>query len=43
MAQMISVVRYDITKNNVTTGLVKSRFYKMMDSQHYIKEFANRS
>ena len=27
MAQIISVVRYDITKNNVTTALVKSRFF----------------
>ena len=38
MAQMISVVRYDITKNNVTTGLVKSRFSSMMDAQLYIKD-----
>lgn len=43
MAQMISVVRYDITKNNVTTGLVKSRFSSMMDAQLYIKDLANRS
>lgn len=43
MAQMISVVRYDITKNNVTTGLVKSRFPSMMDAQLYIKNLANRS
>lgn len=43
MAQMISVVRYDITKNNVTTGLVKSRFSSMMDAQLYIKNLANRS
>lgn len=41
MAQMISVVRYDITKNNVTTGLVKSRFSSMMDAQLYIKTLAN--
>lgn len=39
MAQMISVVRYDITKNNVTTGLVKSRFSSMMDAQLYIKDW----
>ena len=43
MAQMISIVRYDITKNNVTTGLVKSRFSSMMDAQLYIKDLANRS
>lgn len=43
MTQMISVVRYDITKNNVTTGLVKSRFSSMMDAQLYIKDLANRS
>lgn len=43
MAQMISVVRYDITKNNVTTGLVKSRFSSMMNAQLYIKDLANRS
>lgn len=43
MAQMITVVRYDITKNNVTTGLVKSRFSSMMDAQLYIKDLANRS
>lgn len=43
MAQMISVVRYDITKNNVTTGLVKSCFSSMMDAQLYIKDLANRS
>ena len=43
MAQMISVVRYNITKNNVTTGLVKSRFSSMMDAQLYIKDLANRS
>lgn len=43
MAQMISVVRYDITKNNVTSGLVKSRFSSMMDAQLYIKDLANRS
>lgn len=43
MAQMISVVRYYITKNNVTTGLVKSRFSSMMDAQLYIKDLANRS
>lgn len=43
MAQMISVVRYDITRNNVTTGLVKSRFSSMMDAQLYIKDLANRS
>lgn len=40
---MISVVRYDITKNNVTSGLVKSRFSSMMDAQLYIKDLANRS
>lgn len=43
MAQIISVVRYDITKNNVTTALVKSRFSSMMDTQLYIKDLANRS
>lgn len=43
MAQMISVVRYDITKNNVTTTLVKSRFSSMMDAQLYIKDLTNRS
>lgn len=43
MAQMISVVRYDISKNNVTSGLVKSRFSSMMDAQLYIKDLANRS
>ena len=43
MAQMISVVRYDITKNNVTAGLIKSRFSSMMDAQLYIKDLANRS
>lgn len=43
MAQMISVVRYSITKNNVTTVLVKSRFSSMMDAQLYIKDLANRS
>lgn len=43
MAQIISVVRYDITKNDVTTGLVKSRFSSMMDAQLYIKDLANRS
>lgn len=43
MARIISVVRYDITKNNVTTGLVKSRFSSMMDAQLYIKDLANRS
>ena len=43
MAQTISVVRYDITKNNVTTALVKSRFSSMMDAQLYIKDLANRS
>lgn len=43
MAQMISVVRYDITKNNITSGLVKSRFSSMMDAQLYIKDLANRS
>ena len=41
MAQMISIVRYDITKNNVTTGLVKSRFSSMMDAQLYIKDLEN--
>ena len=43
MAQMISVVRYDITKNNVTIALVKSRFSSMMDAQLYMKDLANRS
>lgn len=43
MAQMISVVRYNITKNNVTTGLVKSCFSSVMDAQLYIKDLANRS
>lgn len=43
MAQMISVVRYDITKNNVAAGFVKSRFSSMMDAQLYIKDLANRS
>ena len=44
MARIISVVRYDITKNNnVTTALVKSRFSSMMDAQVYIKDLANRS
>ena len=42
MTRMISVVRYDITKNNVTTALVK-RFSSMMDAQLYIKDLANRS
>ena len=41
MAQTISVVRYDITKNNVTTALVTSRFSSMMDAQLYIKDLAN--
>ena len=43
MAHMISVVRYDITKNNVTSALVKSGFSSMMDAQLYIKDLANRS
>lgn len=43
MAQIISVVRYDITKNNVTTALVKSRFSSMMEAQLYIKGLANSS
>ena len=43
MAQIISVVRYDITKNNVTTGFVNRRFSSMMDAQLYITALANRS
>ena len=43
MAQTISVVRYDITKNNVMIGLVKSSFASMMDAQLYIKDLTNRT
>lgn len=43
MAQIISVVRYGITKNYVTSVLVKSGFSSMMDAQLYIKDLANRS
>lgn len=41
MAQTISVVRYDVTKNNITTIVVKSRFSSMMEAQLYIKTLAN--
>ena len=42
MAQKISVVRYVITKSNVTTALMY-RFLSMADAQLYIKELAGRA
>lgn len=41
MVQTISVVRYDVTRNNVTTVVVKNNFSSMTEAQLYIKALAN--